>query len=197
VQSAVAGGQIVLQAGLVQIDANGNLADLFVNNGNGYPQFNLHSANPPGTFNWGHFETSAAANQLINAVGATQITGSAVAVDQTSYHVKWEIFYTGNQAAGTPSFAIGLAGGAAATGFAIAEYKFWTSGGLTTRLNPTPATFTNNQLGPTLVTAEAHMTLEAWVSFTSAGLLQVNAAEGVAGDTFNINACLTRLEKRQ
>jgi hypothetical protein len=195
VQSAVPGGQIVVQAGDVQFDVNGNLQDFVVNN-SGYPAYTIHSPNPPGAFNYGHFENSAAANQLINSLIATSLTGSGFAVDSTSYHIIWEIFYTGNQAAGQPSFAINLTGGAT-VGFAIGEFKFWASGGLTTRLNPTTGTFTNNQLGPTLVVAETHATIEAWVTFTNAGVININAAESLAGDTFNINVCMSRIEKRQ
>lgn len=196
VQSAVTGGQIVIQAADIQFDINGTTVD-FILDAADYPVYKLNTSNPPGAFNFGHFETSAAAGQLINSLTATQINGTNVAVDQTSYHIVWEIFYTGGQAAGSPSVAIALTGGAAASGFAIGEFKFWSSGGLTTRLNPTPGTFTNNQLGPTLVTAEAHMTIEAWVSFSSAGVILINGAESAAGDTWTVNAALTRVEKRQ
>lgn len=195
VQSSVTGGQMVAQCGLFQLNSAGNLADLFVSSV-GYPRYNLHTLNTPGTFNWGHFEASASANQQITSASAVSISGSNVAVDATSYRIIWEIFYHGNQAAGTPSVAINLTGGAT-VGFAIGEFKFWASGGLTTRLNPTTGTFQNNQLGPTLVTAVSHMTIEAWVSFSASGVIQINGAEGTAGDSWGVDACLTRLEKRQ
>lgn len=195
VQSAVTGGQIVIQAADIQFDINGTTVD-FVLAASDYPQYKLNTPNPPGGFNFGHFETSAAANQAINSLTAQQVTGSNIAVDATSYRIVWEIFYTGNQAAGTPSVAIALTGGAT-VGFAIGEFKFWQSGGVITRLNPTTGTFTNNQLGPTLVAAEAHMTIEAWVTFSAAGVILINAAEGVNGDSWVVNVCLTRVEKRQ
>lgn len=195
VQSAVTGGQIVIQAADIQFDINGTTVD-FVLAASDYPQYKLNTPNPPGGFNFGHFETSASGNQTINSVTAAVITGSALAVDQTSYRIVWEVFYTGNQAAGTPNFSINLTGGATVS-FAIGEFKFWTSGGLTTRLNATTGTFQNAQAGPTLVTAEAHMTIEAWVTFSAAGVINLLAAENTAGDSFVINVILTRIEKRQ
>lgn len=151
------------------------------------------------SYNIGHRENSGNSNQLISLTTPTDITGSFVnGLAATSYHGIWEIFYVGNQAAGTALFNLTLEGGAVCV-FNFTEFVFITSNSLTERLNTTVGTFNNPYAGPTLVGGGAvqRCRIEAWFTLSNGGNVGVAAREGTAGDTFFIAFVAARMEKRQ
>jgi hypothetical protein len=150
-------------------------------------------------YNVGHYENSGNTNQLINSTSAADVTGSFLGgLSANSWHGKWEIFYTGNQAAGTAIFNLTLEGGAVVT-FSFVEFFFWTANAFTERLNTTTGTFNTQFAGPTLIGTSSvqRCSIESWFTLSTAGNVGVAARDGTSGDTFNILYVAARMEKRQ
>lgn len=147
-------------------------------------------------YNVGHREVSASANQQITSTGATDVTSTSfTGLSATSWHAIWDIFYLGDQNAGTPIFNLNQEGGAV-VGFGYVEFYFPTSNSLTTRLNTTAGTFSTTQQGPTLVTSVGYARIEAWFTLSTGGNIGLTARLGTAGDTFHIPNVFGRIEKR-
>jgi hypothetical protein len=148
-------------------------------------------------YNMGHFETSAVPAQLINVMSPpVAITGSSVTVGPSSYRITFDMFYHGNQAAGSPH--VDTTGGTAAINFLHTWCNF-TVPGTSPAFTFTPSTSTLPAFdGPAFGgTGIAVMHLECFVTFGSLGTFQIRGADNIAGDTWTVNSIFVRVEKRQ
>jgi hypothetical protein len=196
-QSSVVGGQIVLQAGDIQHDINGNLID-YVSNSTGSPLV-TETTGDQQTYHIGHFavrnngvpvtvSSATAANVLSIPLGGT---GGAA----KGYRVRGFAIYIGNQAAGAPVFSWGASGGLVLSTQQNGWQKF-TGGGVS------PIIHNNNGAlgavtGPVFAANTTNWLYEweIYVNINTPGTLTVTAAEGTAGDSFVINQIYAMVEE--
>src|SRR4029077_16253702 len=104
VQSSVAGGEIGLQAGDIQFDVNGNLADWVVT-AFGVPQV-TQTTGDGNTYKVGkkHFTNSTIP---VTTTGPANLLSIGNLETSGAYHIKGWATYIGAQAAGAPIFSWG------------------------------------------------------------------------------------------
>jgi hypothetical protein len=196
-QSSVIGGQIVLQAGDIQHDINGNLID-YVSNATGSPLL-TETTGDQQTYHIGHFAVrDNGVPQLINSTTPINIltvplggTGGA----NKGYHIHGFATYIGNQAAGAPIFSWGASGGLI-LGTQQNGFQIFSGGGVSPIIHNNSGAL-GAVTGP-LFAANTTNWLYEWeiyVNINTPGSLLITAAENTAGDTFTINQCYTMVEE--
>lgn len=194
VQSAVTGGQIVLQAGDVQHDINGNLID-YTSNATGSPLV-TETTGDGNTYHIGHAAVrDNGVPHLINSTTAIVTLTTPNLLAGKGYHIRGFATYIGGQAAGAPVFSWGATGGLTLgtqqngwqdfEGGGVAPVIHNNDGALGAVTGPAFAANTTNWL----------YRFEIYVNVTATGQLQVNAAEGTAGDPFTIHQAYAMIEE--
>jgi hypothetical protein len=124
--------------------------------------------------------TSAAASavpQTISSTSATTITGCSFPVGIGQYHFRARVTFSGGSAAGTANFSV--SGPANTSPWIDALFIMSTStagaGAQNAALGPVNS--------PTLTTGNNVADIEGEATFTAAGTLALQCAEGTAGDT--------------
>jgi hypothetical protein len=192
VQSLVTGGQLVLQAGDVQFDINGNLADWTVGTTDGMAAVKNNLFGDGNTYKVGQFTQRSASNQPITSTTPVVITSQAwnVAVGPV-YHLNIMAVVSPDQGAGGATFGWD---GSAVTGNA--------NGHGTWKQN---AAADNVQIwdGNLAALAASHafaagieqvFVAEIWCSFSTGGTLNLRAQESIAADPFHIKSVIGRME---
>jgi len=194
VQSAVAGGQIVLQAGDIQFNVNGNLADYQVTS-TGSPVV-TETTGDGVTYHIGHVAVrNNGVPQTISSTSFATILTSTNLLAAKGYHMVGQALYIGNQAAGAPIFSFGPSGGLILSTQQNGFQRF--SGG-----GVAPIIHNNNGAlgavtGP-LFAANTTNWLYEWdiyFNVNTGGQLLITAAENTAGDSFVINQCYAKIEE--
>lgn len=185
VQSAVNGGQIVLQAGDVQHDINGSLID-YTTNSTGSPLVTQTSGDGI-TYHFGQIAVrDNGVPHLINSTTPIVTLTTTNLAAGKGYYIKGFVTYLGNQAAGAPIFSWGAANGLILgsqqngwqdfEGGGVAPIIHNNNGALGAVTGPVFAANTTNWL----------YRFEIFVTVNTGGQLQINAAENTAGDSFTI-----------
>ena len=184
VQSAVSGGQIVIQAGDVQFDVNGNLADWAVT-AFGVPQV-TQTTGDGNTYKVGS-KSFTNSTILVNTTGPANLLSIGNLESSGAYHITGWATYIGAQAAGAPIFSWGASGGLVLGAIQDGWQRFSgggvvgpihnNAGGLGAVTGPVFAANTTNWL----------YEFNIYVTVNTAGSLLVTGAEGTAGDSFTVN----------
>lgn len=123
--------------------------------------------------------------QTINSTTGQQVNGlGPFNVVPGSYRLRGHFQFAGNQAAGSPAFQFILGGGAVAS----KQYgtgMYFPSGGTTVGTNARTGSMLFQ--GPTMITTESGVIVEAFVTITTGGTITVQALTSVAADTFAIH----------
>jgi hypothetical protein len=191
VQSAVTGGQIVIQAGDIQFDVNGNLADWTVSNF-GVPQV-IQTTGDGNTYKVGkkHFTNSTI---LVNTTGPTNLLSIGNLETSGAYHCEGFALYIGAQAAGAPIMSWGASGGLVLAAVQDGWQKF-TGGGVSPIIHNNAGAL-GAVTGPVFAANTTNWLYEWNVYFTvnTAGSLLVTGAEGTAGDSFTVSRIYASIE---
>jgi hypothetical protein len=145
------------------------------------------------TYTVGHLilpsTATPSSTQTINSTSAAAITGCTANVAPAAYRVRAEVQYAGDQAAGTPSFQVGLGSGAAAT-VIWGNARFHDAVAGTSGYVARPTAW-SPFAGPTLSTNNWMMSFEGYALFTAGGAIALQAWTSNASDTYEIkNAVL-------
>jgi len=184
VQSAVTGGQIVLQAGDIQFDVGGNLADWVVT-AFGVPQV-TQTTGDGNTYKVG---SKSFTNSAIPVTGVGAATLLTIGNLETSgaYHIRGWATYIGAQAAGAPIFSWGASGGLVLGPIQDGWQRF--SGGGVAPIIHNNAGALGAVTGPVFAANTTNWLYEfnVYVTVNTAGSLLITGAEGTAGDSFTVN----------
>jgi hypothetical protein len=125
--------------------------------------------------------------QLINTTAAQSVNNCTLPVTPGSWEIVVQAIYTGNQAAGGASFQIASS--------ATISYQWGI--GLISNSAAASQRLTANQTG--MVFTSPAMTTDAWVvqlncfaTFTTAGVITLQAFCGIAADTYNIQTAMLK-----
>lgn len=195
VQSSVTGGQIVLQAGIVQIDDAGNIANFTVDNSQILRY--IDNANNQGWSVGESIKQLSGTAQSINSVTPVVITLSGISLQWNVvagefYYFKIFVVYAGAGAVGTP--VIGVDGGA--TLVSLNSVAQWLGNGAVFQSSGSGyvlGTFTN-LTGPTLNTGNNALVWEGTFQCSASGTFNFRAQEGTAGDAWTIKGGFGILE---
>lgn len=186
IQSGVLGGQIVLQAGDVQHDINGNLID-YISNATGSPLVQQTSGDGQVYHIGNRAIRDNGVPHLINSTTPIITLTAANLLAGKGYHIVGWVTYIGGQAAGAPIFSWG-AGSGLTLGVQQNGWQRFSGGGVVGPIH-------NNDGGLGAVTGPlfaANTTnwlyeFDIYVNVVNTGDLQINAAENTAGDVFTIH----------
>ena len=184
-QSAVTGGQIVLQAGDIQFDVNGNLADWLVTNF-GVVQY-VQTTGDGNTYKVGS-KSLTNSNITVSSFGsATNLLVMGNLETSGAYHIKGWATYIGNQAAGAPIFSWGASGGLILGAIQDGWQRF--SGGGAAPIIHNNAGALGAVTGPAFAANTTNWLYEfdVYVTVNTGGSLVVTGAENTNGDSFVVN----------
>lgn len=191
VQSSVAGGQMVAQCGLFQLDTAGNLSN-FSNTNNNVAQYTGGPADG-NRYEFGTVLNLGATNQLINSTSPIIINGGSTNVAAgPRYRIRYMCTLSATQAAGSAIFGFD---GTATTSHVDGYGEFILPGGSNTNIAIFVATFTT--IGSQTFTAVNQLLVfrcEIYVVFSAGGTLNLRAQEGTSGDTYTIKSCYSHAE---
>jgi hypothetical protein len=191
-QSAVTGGQIVLQAGDIQFDVNGNLADWTVT-AFGVPQV-TQTTGDGNTYKVGrkHYTNSTInVTSAVTPVSLLSITGLETS---GAYHIRGFVTYLGNQAAGAPILSWGASGGLVLAGVQDGYQRFF-GGGVAPVIHNNIGAL-GAVTGPVFAAATTNWLydFEIYVTVNTAGALLVTGLEGTAGDSWTVSRIYAVIE---
>lgn len=190
VQSSVPGGQIVLQAGDVQIDDAGSLADMTVNATDGSLQIQNNTFGDGDLYKAGHKVVTMASNQAITSTSPVIITNMQFNVATGfNYRMFFQVIVSSDTNT-TGGLTIGF-DGSSVSGNANGRATIYQSGVNT----PSTVIFDGslaafNTFSPAVALTRQIFDIEIWVSFTTGGAFNVRAQLTAAAATYHIKSAI-------